>query len=58
MNLKVCGYSQIFDPQIWGRDILAADQVSNLRKFSLQKIFHQFAKVFSLESFPQYGTLK
>ena len=37
MNLKVCGCSQIFDPQIWGRDILAADQVSNLQKFSLQK---------------------
>ena len=31
-------------------------QASNLRKFSLRKsYFHQFAKVFSLESFALYG---
>ena len=42
--------------EIWGHGILWCAKASNLRKFSLQKMyFHQFAKVFSLESFSLYG---
>ena len=43
--------------EIWGVVSFGSAKASNLQKFSLQKsYFHQFAKVFSLESFPLYGS--
>ena len=42
---------------IWGVASFGAGKASNPQKFSPRKsYFHQFAKVFSLESFPLYGT--
>ena len=53
---QFCGES--FNCKIWGVASFAATKVSNPWKFSPRKsYFHQFAKVFSLESFPVYGCL-
>ena len=42
--------------EIWGVAFFGAAKVSNLQKFSPRnRIFHQFANVFFLESFPLYG---
>ena len=42
--------------EIWGVASFGVAKTSNPRKFYPQKsYFHQFAKVFSLESFPLYG---
>ena len=42
--------------EIWGVASFGTAKASNLRKFSPRKsYFNQFAKVFSLESFPLYG---
>ena len=56
--LRFCSYSRKLSPQNWGAwHLLAATPVSNLWKFSLQNCyFRQIAKVFSLESFPLYGS--
>ena len=43
--------------EIWGMASFSTAKASNLRKFSLRKLyFHQFAQVFSLESFLLYDT--
>ena len=45
--------------EIWGVVSFGVAKASNPRKFSLQKSnYYQFAKVFSLESFPLYGITK
>ena len=42
--------------EIWSVASFGTAKAGNLRKFSPQKLyFHQFAKVFSLESLPLYG---
>ena len=44
--------------EIWGVASFGTAKTSNPRKFSPRKLyFHQFAKVFSLKSFPLYGIL-
>ena len=44
--------------KIWGVASFGMAKASNPRKFSPRKsYFHQFAKVFSLTSFPLYGML-
>ena len=57
---KLSGFVAIresFLREIWGVVSFSAAKASNSRKFSPQKsYFHQIAKVFSLESFPLYGT--
>ena len=52
---RFCGYTREFSPRNLGVVSFGAAKASNLQKFSPQKsYFHQFAKVFSLESFPLY----
>ena len=42
--------------EIWGMAFFGAAKASNSQKFIHENcIFHQFAKIFSLESFPLYG---
>ena len=56
---KFCSFVAIresFLHEIWGVASFGTAKASNPRKFSPRKsYFHQFAKVFSLESFPLYG---
>jgi len=53
---RFCGYLWKFSPQNWGAWCPLAQQKRAIRESFLHenRIFHQFAKVFSLESFPLY----
>ena len=54
---QFCGYTRKFSLQNLGRGVLWHCKASNPRKFSPRKLyFHQFVKVFPLESFPLYGS--
>ena len=56
--LPLCGYTQKFSPRNLGRGILwRCKSEQSVKVFSAKSYFHQIAKVFSLESFPLYGTL-
>ena len=47
-------FAKVFSTKFESEASFGMAKQSNPRKFSLQK-FHQFAKVFSLDSFPLYG---
>ena len=59
-NFKVLGLSvKVFSVKINGHTHTLVVVSNDPRKFSLRiSYFHQFAKVFFLESFPLYGTSK
>jgi len=56
-NFAVCGYSQKFSPRNSRAWCPFVRQKRAIRESFLRenRIFHQFLKVFSLESFPLYG---
>ena len=50
-------YTKVFFRKIWGHGILWQKQAIHKSFLRENCIFHQFAKVFSLESLPLYGSL-
>ena len=56
--LRFCGYTQKFSLHNLRRGVFWRGKSEQSAKFSPQKsYFHQFVKIFSLESLPLYGTM-